>query len=85
MLDPTKLYRKLLKLYPASFRDEYETPMDRQFRDERREAQSWNAHALLWVHAIYDIAVSAPRELVRELGQDSACLLRTHAIRSLSK
>jgi hypothetical protein len=53
MLDPTKLYRKLLRLDPASFRDEYETPMDRQFRDERREAQTWNAHARLWVHAIY--------------------------------
>ena len=84
MLDPSKLYRKLLRLYPASFRDEYETPMDRQFRDERREAQSWNAHARLWVHAIYDVAASAPRELVRELGQDLRFALRTYRKRPLS-
>ena len=84
MLDPTKLYRKLLRLYPASFRDEYETPMDRQFRDEQREAQSWNAHARLWVHAIYDVAVSAPRELVRELGQDLHFAIRAYRKRPLS-
>ena len=84
MLESTKLYRKLLKIYPASFRDEYEAPMDRQFRDEQREAQSWNEHARLWVHALCDVAISAPRELGRELGQDLHFALRVYRRRPLS-
>jgi predicted permease len=84
MFEPTKLYRKLLKLYPASFRDEYETPMVRQFRDEQREARNWNAHARLWVHAFCDIAISAPRELTRELGQDLHFAVRVYRRRPLS-
>ena len=38
-MDVTGLYRKLLRLYPASFRQEYEGAMDRQFRDEQRDAR----------------------------------------------
>ena len=84
MLQSTKLYRRLLKLYPASFRDAYEIPMDRQFRDEQREAQSWNAHAGLWIHALWDIALTAPTELARELGQDLTFALRVYRRRPLS-
>lgn len=84
MLQSTKLYRKLLKLYPASFREEYGIPMDRQFRDEQREARSWNAHARLWVHALWDVALTAPRELTRELGQDLNFALRVYRRRPLS-
>jgi putative ABC transport system permease protein len=84
MLESTKLYRKLLKLYPASFREEYEAPMDRHFRDEQREAQSWNAYARLWVHALCDVAISAPRELARELGQDLHFAIRVYRRRPLS-
>ena len=84
MLHPTKLYRKLLKLYPASFRDQYEIPMDRQFRDEQREAQSWNEQARLWIHALCDIALTAPRELARELAQDLNFALRVYRKRPLS-
>jgi hypothetical protein len=39
MPDLPRLYRWLLKLYPAGFREEYQTPMERQFRDEYREAE----------------------------------------------
>jgi len=84
MIDLTNLYRKLLKLYPASFREEYEAPMDRQFRDEHREAQSWNERARLWIHALCDVAISAPRELVRELGQDLHFAVRVYCRRPLS-
>ncbi len=84
MHQSTKLYRKLLKLYPASFRDEYEIPMDRQFRDEQREAQGWNAHARLWLHALWDVVLTAPRELGRELGQDLRFALRVYRKRPLS-
>ena len=84
MRQSTKLYRKLLKIYPASFREEYEVPMDRQFRDEQTEARSWNAHARLWVHAVWDIALTAPSELARELGQDLKFALRVYRSRLLS-
>jgi predicted permease len=84
MMQSTKLYRKLLKLYPASFRDEYEIPMDRQFRDEQRDAQRWSAHARLWFQALCDVALTAPRELAHELGQDLHFALRVYRRRPLS-
>src|SRR4051794_13733472 len=84
MVDVAKLYRKLLKLYPASFRQEYEGAMTRQFRDEQRDAQGWKENVGLLLHALSDIAVSAPRELVRELSQDSRFALRVYRRRSLS-
>jgi putative ABC transport system permease protein len=84
MIDFTKLYRKLLKLYPASFRQEYEGAMTRQFLDEQRDAQGWKENVGLWLHALSDIAVSAPRELVRELSQDSRFALRVYRRRPVS-
>jgi putative ABC transport system permease protein len=84
MVDVAKLYRKLLKLYPASFRQEYEGAMTRQFRDEQSDAQGWKENSRLWLHALYDIAVSAPRELVRELSQDSRFALRVYRRRPVS-
>ena len=38
MADPRKLYRILLKFYPARFREEYGTPLEQQFADEYRDA-----------------------------------------------
>jgi predicted permease len=84
MLDPTELYRKLLRLYPASFRDAYERSMYRQFRDEHREARSRRARAFLWAHALCDVAICAPKELARELGQDLRFALRVYRKRPLS-
>ena len=37
MPDSSKLYSWLLRLYPARFREEYQVPMERQFRDEYRD------------------------------------------------
>ena len=84
MIDVTKLYRRLLRLYPASFRQEYEGAMDRQFRDEQLDAEGWKEKFELWLHALSDIAVSAPRELIRELGQDLQFALRVYWRRPLS-
>ena len=84
MIDLTRLYRKMLRLYPASFRQEYEGAMDRQFRDEQRDAHGWKGKIELWLHAFSDIAVSAPRELARELGQDLRFALRVYWRRPLS-
>jgi predicted permease len=84
MIDVTKLYRKLLRLYPASFRQEYEGAMDCQFRDEQRDAIGWKGNVGLWLHALSDVAASAPRELVRELGQDLRFAMRVYCRRPVS-
>ena len=83
-MDVTGLYRKLLRLYPASFRQEYEGAMDRQFQDEQRDARGWKQNAGLWLHALSDIAASAPRELTRELSQDLRFALRVYSRRPVS-
>ncbi len=83
-MDVAKLYRKLLRIYPASFRQEYEGAMTRQFSDEHRDAQGWKEKSGLWLHAIADIAVSAPRQVIRELGQDSRYALRVYRRRPVS-
>ena len=33
-----KLYRLLLKIYPAGFREDYGVPLQQQFKDDYREA-----------------------------------------------
>ncbi len=39
-MDPAlKIYRSLLKLFPARFREEYSRQLEQQFVDERREAR----------------------------------------------
>ncbi len=45
-----KLYGWLLKLYPARFREEYQMPMERQFRDEYFDAKNRLDRARLWLH-----------------------------------
>ena len=47
-----KLYRLLLSLYPARFREEYARPLEQQFRDDYREAQNFGARLKLWLSAI---------------------------------
>ena len=81
MMDVTKLYRRLLRLYPASFRQEYEGAMDRQFRDEQSDAKGWKEKVALWMQALGDVATSAPRELARELSQDLHFALRVYCRR----
>ena len=44
--------------------------MNRQFRDEQRDTPGWSEHAVLWVHALWDVAISTPRDLAHELEQD---------------
>jgi predicted permease len=84
MLDPASLYRKLLRIYPARFREEYQAPMERQFRDDYRDAASTGQRARVWWHAIADLLASAPSEIVRELNQDLRYAVRVYRTRPLS-
>jgi putative ABC transport system permease protein len=76
-----KLYRWLLNLYPARFREEYGGPLEQQFLDDYREAHTTGARFKLWLSAVRDLAWSIPLELAHELRQDLAHSLRVHARR----
>ncbi len=76
-----RLYRLLLSFYPARFREEYAEPLQQQFRDDHREAQTSGERARLWLSALGDLAWSIPIELARELRQDLAHSVRVHARR----
>ena len=84
MRNSTRLYGWLLKLYPARFREEYEGPMTRQFLDEYREAERPRDRARLWLHAVCDLAISAPRQTLSELRLDLRHAARIYRSRSAS-
>src|ERR1700693_4436540 len=83
MPDPRLIYRLLLKLYPARFREEYSGPLDRQFRDDYRELGTMRQRAWLWLSALADLACSIPAEIFRELRQDLGYALRVYRHRRL--
>jgi putative ABC transport system permease protein len=72
-----RLYRRLLKLYPAGFRENYAAAMERAFRDELRES----AGLFLWLRLIADLAISLPAQLAREVTQDARHAMRLWAAR----
>jgi putative ABC transport system permease protein len=71
-----KLYRLLIRLYPATFREEYAVPMERAFRDELAESNNFWALAVLWLRLLSDLAKSIPLQLMREVRQDTIHTLR---------
>ena len=63
---PERLYRVLLRCYPAEFRDEYASEMAQTFRDQAGAAPP----ARLWRDLLGDVAVTAPKEHVHVLMND---------------
>ncbi len=53
------MYRWLLRLYPASFRDEYGGEMQAVFARQQRDARTPAARAVLWLRTVADTCVSA--------------------------
>ncbi|MBI2688486.1 MAG: ABC transporter permease [Acidobacteria bacterium] len=76
-----KVYRRLLQLYPAGFRENYAAPMEREFCDELEESSGPLALAKLWVRLLADLAISIPTQIVREMAQDARHTLRLWANR----
>jgi putative ABC transport system permease protein len=76
-----KLYRRLLRLYPAAFHENYAASMERAFRDEIAEAGG--ATAGLWLRLARDLAISIPLQLAREAMQDTHHAFRLWAKRPL--
>ncbi len=63
---PERLYRVLLRCYPAEFRHEYAREMTQVFRD------GWRAERTprLWLDLVADVLFTAPKEHVHVLLQD---------------
>jgi putative ABC transport system permease protein len=78
-----RVYRWLLTLYPARFREEYAAPLEQQFSDEYAEAESARERLCFWGRAVRDLAVSLPREFGREAAHDLRFALRVYRQRSL--
>jgi predicted permease len=76
-----KLYRWLLKFYPASFRENYAELLEREFRDELQESTGIAALGRLWIRLIADLAISVPLQFVREVAQDARHTVRLWARR----
>lgn len=81
--DSVGLYRLLLKLYPARFREEYQGPMERQFRDEYRDASTTGERTRLWTTALLDVVRQAPVQLISEVRQDLRYTVRVYRKRSM--
>jgi hypothetical protein len=68
MMAGERLYRLLLRAYPAHFRDSYEREMVLVFRNQRRDGAT---RALsYWTGLVMDMARSAPREWREELSSN---------------
>lgn len=78
------IYRRLLRLYPAAFREEYSGELERQVREELAELHGAAAIAMLWVRLLRDLAVSIPAQLTREVAQDGRQTLRQWARQPLT-
>lgn len=79
-----RIYRMLLRLYPARFREEFAGSMERQFSDEFGEVQSKVARARLGMRALADLAKTIPAEIARELKQDIRYAARVYRHRAFA-
>jgi hypothetical protein len=74
-----RVYRRLLKLYPAVFREEYASELERQVRDDLAESSGFLAVMGLWGRLLLDLAVSVPAQFAREAWRDGRHALRRWA------
>ena len=63
---PERVYRVLLRCYPAEFRDEYASEMTQAFRDRLRDDRAPG----MWLGLVTDLALSAPKEQYHVLLND---------------
>ena len=80
---PRRIYRLLVNLHPARFREEYGAQLERQFWDEYREERSRRGHILFWLQALGDLAISIPVQFAHEVRQDICFAARVYRKRRL--
>lgn len=66
-----RIYRWLLNLYPAGFRETYAGLMEQEFREELAESTDRWALLALWIRLLTDLAVTVPGQVGREFAQDT--------------
>ncbi|QOY87910.1 ABC transporter permease [Paludibaculum fermentans] len=71
------LFRGLLWLYPAEFRDEYGREMSMVFSDRYCSASTAGERLRVWFEALTGVLMEAPREQLAALNQDVRYALRT--------
>ncbi|WP_291984089.1 ADOP family duplicated permease [Luteitalea sp.] len=71
-----KFYRLLIKLYPANFREQFGTELERQFRDDYQAVRRRRDVARLWLWMLADFLISMPTQIAREVWQDTRHALR---------
>ena len=74
-----RLFRALLRVFPAEFRGDYGDQMTDDFRDQHADAAMRNrpaARRRLWMRTIVDVMNRAPREHFDILRRDAAYALR---------
>jgi len=74
-----RIYRAILHLYPASFREEYGGEMSAAFARSRRDASGPLAVAGLWAFTIADVVFNAARVHADMRRQDVRVSIRTLA------
>jgi putative ABC transport system permease protein len=72
-----KVYRLLLRLYPAGFRETYGVPLERQFKDEYSDVVGRSGLLRFWRRTLVDVAVSLPAQIAGEIRQDTRHVVRT--------
>src|SRR5580692_5437274 len=79
----SQIYRLFLRLYPARFREEYTSAMERQFTDEYRDLTTWGERFRFWGRTSVDLAASIPAQASREIAQDLRYAARVYRRRPL--
>src|SRR5512132_970393 len=71
-----KLYRLLVKLYPATFRESYALPLERQCKDDYAEVRGWRDLVRFWCRTLWDFVRSFPAQFASEVFEDAHHALR---------
>jgi hypothetical protein len=72
-----RLFRLLLKLFPAEFRGDFGDNMAADFHDQRRDVEgNGGAVRTLWIRTVLDLLRRAPREHLDVLSGDAMYALR---------
>ena len=77
---PVRVYRMLLWCYPAPFRREYGAEMAGAFAEQLGEARlhgGWPAETSIWLHTLFDLFLTAPREHYHVIRQDLRYAIHT--------
>jgi predicted permease len=71
-----RVYRLMLRLFPADFRADFGDDMSADFQDQRRDVSGVTGMARLWTRTILDLLRRAPVEQAQALREDTRFALR---------